>query len=590
MNQAPVRLVLVEDADADAELIARQLAQSHLSFDIHRVQTERAFLDALRTVRPDLILSDFSMPRFDGLHALELASEHARDTPFIFVSGTIGEERAIDALRRGATDYILKSNLSRLTAAVERAVREGGLRSMQRSAEQRLRRLTRTYRMLSSTSSAILRLHDRMDLLEEICRIAVEQGGYERVVISLIDPGSGLLRPRAWAGADSHALRGFDRSAFERAVTSGAPVHPIYSGATMLLNDVTTERPDLGQVEVLKTHGYRAFAALPVLIDGTTVGVITLFSRQHDVFDRAEVEVLLELSANLGFALQYLERDEAVHFLSYYDSLTGLAKRALFCQRLEHLLSSRAQTDSESEPTRAVLVFDIQQLGAINDSFGRYVGDRLLERIAARLKQTHGAELAAHFGGGTFAVLLQSASSAVGSGHAGQMPQNAAAHLFAEPFAVEGHELRPGVRAGIAFWPQDAAGADALVQNAEAALKAAREDRERYLPYALVRQRPSSRHLALEGRLAGALLRNELLLHYQPKINLASGRVEGLEALLRWQDVQEGLVPPSLFIPLLERSGTIAEVGWRWVSGCCSRPLPTWHAGAPVACRASARP
>ena len=110
-----------------------------------------------------------------------------RDTPFIYVSGTIGEERAIDALRRGATDYVLKSNLSRLCSAVERALREAALKAARRDSEQQrsdrkcaCKRLTRTYRMLSSTGSAILRLRNRAELLDEVCRIAVQQGGYER--------------------------------------------------------------------------------------------------------------------------------------------------------------------------------------------------------------------------------------------------------------------------------------------------------------------------------------------------------------------------------------------------------------------------
>ena len=115
---------MVEDSVADAELLARHLAKSGLDCMMDRVQTEPDFIAALHRVQPDLILSDFSLPNFGGFRALDLAVVHAPDTPFIFVSGTIGEERAIDALRRGATDYVLKSNLSRLSSAIERALRE----------------------------------------------------------------------------------------------------------------------------------------------------------------------------------------------------------------------------------------------------------------------------------------------------------------------------------------------------------------------------------------------------------------------------------------------------------------------------------
>ena len=121
-------------------------------------------------------------------------------------------------------------------------------------------------------------------------------------------------------------------------------------------------------------------------------------------------------------------------------------------------------------------------------------------------------------------------------------------------------------------------GRDALVQNAEAALKAAREDNEKYMMYGLVTQRPTSRSLALEARLdRAALAREEFLLHYQPKMNIKTGKIEGLEALLRWQDSEDGLIPPSQFIPLLEQSGAIVDVG-EWVFLQALRDIRTWTA------------
>jgi diguanylate cyclase (GGDEF)-like protein len=575
---AKLQLVVVEDSVADAELVARHLAKAGLDVVMHRVQTEADFISALHEKQPDLILSDFSLPQFSGLRALDVARANAPDTPFIYVSGTIGEERAIDALRRGATDYVLKTNLSRLSSAVERALREAALKADQRKSEHqrreqevRLQRLTRTYRMLSSTSSAILRLRNRIDLLDEVCRIAVNQGGYERVSISLIDTDARVLRPRACAGADSEPLQAVDTADLDSAAEPGMAERAIHTGAPSVRNDLEREPPMAERHDVLMAQGYRAVAALPVLIDGTPIGVITLFSAQSEVFDEAELGVLLELTANLGFALQYLAKDEAVHFLSYFDSLTGLAKRPLFCERL----AQRISDDAADGHGRTVVVFDVQKLGTINDSLGRYVGDRLIEKIAVRLKQAYAdPECVAYFGGGTFAVMLADMGN---SSDTGRLMQNAAAQTFVEPFYIDGHELRISIRSGLAFYPHDADSADALVQDAEAALKAAREDNEKYMLYGLVTQRPTSRSLALEARLTGALEREEFLLYYQPKVNIDSGRIEGLEALLRWQDVQDGLVPPSLFVPLLERSGAIVDVG-EWVLLQAARDIRRWVA------------
>ncbi|HEX3914766.1 MAG TPA: EAL domain-containing protein [Steroidobacteraceae bacterium] len=573
-----LNLVVVEDSVADAELLSRHLSKAGIECVINRVQTEAEFLSALSQIKPDLILSDFSLPNFSGLRALDLAVVHAPDIPFIYVSGTIGEERAIDALRRGATDYVLKSNLSRLSSAIERALREAELKAEGRQSEQlrteqeeRLRRLTRSYRMLSSTSSAILRLQNRAELLNEVCRIAVQQGDYHRSAISLIDSATGSLNQLACAGLDSQPQDAGGHVMDPFGPQSDLMDQVIRTGMPAIHNDLHREAPNARLRESAILLGYRAVAALPLKVDGATVGVIRLFSTDAGVFDAAEIGVLLELTANISFALQYLEKDEAVHFLSFFDSLTGLAKRPLFCQRLAQVL----ERHPDAADGRTVVVFDVQKLGAINDSFGRYVGDSLIEKIAARLKQTYtDSECVGYFGGGTFVISLANCAD---SQDTGLLLQSAAAPLFNEPFHIDGQELRPTIRSGVAFFPHDAKTADALVQNAEAALKAARADNEKYMLYGFVTQRPTSRSLALEARLTRALDREEFLLNYQPKIDLKSGKVHGLEALLRWHDTEDGIIPPSLFVPLLEHSGAIVDVG-AWVVQQALRDIGKWAA------------
>jgi diguanylate cyclase (GGDEF)-like protein len=580
-----LRVVHVEDSPTDAELTARHLAKAGLKLDVLRVETEHDFVAALRENTPDLILSDFSLPRFSGLMALDLAVVHAPKTPFIYVSGTIGEERAIEALRRGATDYVLKSNLTRLPSAVDRALREAELEASKTESETRqreqgvrLQRLTRTYRMLSSMSSAILRFADRGELLEEVCRIGVQQGGYARVSINLLDAQSQALCSRACAtiedGIKDAAARA-GRHAADSDADARLAKRALHSAGPYVINDVRQADDTASRQGTLAARGYGAAAAVPLLSHGVAVGAITLFSAQKDIFDAAEVGVLQELTANLEFALQYHDKDEAVQFLSHFDGLTGLAKRPMFCQRLGQVLSADAVAGSG----RSVVVFDVQKLGAINDTLGRHVGDALIEAIAERLGQIFGdTDCLAHFGGGTFALMLEGVGNADDTG---RLLQNAAAQVFVESFTIEGRELRPAIRSGVAFFPHDAEGADALVQNAEAALKAAREDNEKYMLYGLVRQRPTTRSMALEARLAQALERQEFLLHYQPKIDIASGRVMGLEALLRWRDSEDGLVPPGIFVPLLERSGAIVDVG-EWVLVQAVRDLEQWMgAGRP---------
>src|SRR5215469_9378993 len=132
-----LRLLILEDVPAEAELAVRALETAGLSCDWRRVENETGFRVQLRMLRPDIVLSDFSLPRFDGRSALAIVAAEAPDTPFIFVSGTIGEERAIEALKQGAVDYVLKENLARLAPAVKRALEEVASRRARRQAEER---------------------------------------------------------------------------------------------------------------------------------------------------------------------------------------------------------------------------------------------------------------------------------------------------------------------------------------------------------------------------------------------------------------------------------------------------------------------
>jgi PAS domain S-box-containing protein/diguanylate cyclase (GGDEF)-like protein len=695
--QMPLKVVLVEDLESDATLVRLHLARSDIQCALHRVQSEPEFIDALDEIKPDIILSDFSMPQFDGLRALELAAKLVPEVPFIFVSGTIGEERAIEALRSGATDYVLKGNLKRLASAVQRALRESALAELKRQAEQqlrdnearlratienskdwiwetdvdgrfrycsaavtdilgylpadmigrdcrafltdsereqsdallpapgkshltgavacwrsvdgqlrwlernvvtifddlqrpigyrgcerditarreqesRLRRLTRSYRMLSSTGSAILRLGHRSELIRDICQIAVHQGGYERAAVSLVDEERRHLRLIGLEGSSAEIfskLDGPDLS--EEADRAGFAECAVRTVSPTIWNDLATDCPDLPLREALLRHGYQALAAVPIISDGVNLGVISVYSAYSEIFDDAEVEVLQELAANLGFALRSMAKAEAVHFLSNFDALTGLAKRALCCEQLTHLIAEAGSTGSS---ILQAVVFDVQKLCAVNDSFGRYVGDRLLEAIARRLRDAYSnTEQLGYLGGGTFVVALIGERD---SSDLGAMLRKSIADLFAQPLHVEAHEIRPVFRYGVAACPDNANGGEALIQHAEAALAAAREDNEKYLSFAQIRHRPKPGSFELESRLDGALERREFLLHYQPKVNLITGEVAGFEALLRWRDSMDGLVSPAVFIPLLERSGAIVEVG-AWVLEQAAHDIHHWR-------------
>ena len=558
-EKTAVRLLIVEDVATEAEIAVRQLKRAGLSCTWQRVETESEFCRALREFKPDLILSDFSLPQFDGLSALARTGADAPDIPFIFLSGTIGEERAIQALKNGAIDYVLKSNPERLVPAVTRALDDATARRARRAAEERVSRLTRITQMLSAVNAAVVRIRSRADLFTEACRIAHRVGGYSRAIIVLLEPGSRAGRPVAWAGLEDEQVKGLvidvaDTQAADTSVTGRA----IRTADVYVCHDLSELQTTGEDGERLASEGMRSLASLPLLIDGTPVGALTIGSTEESSLDGEELLMLQEITANLSFALQYLQKHDAVEFLSYFDALTGLAKRSLFCERLARMLEKRLDPQS----ILTVIALDVQRLCVINDSFGRHVGDRLLECVADRLKRHFdNSDQLANLGGGTFAaVVIQAGPSA----HALRLLNEQLVALFGEPVTVNGLDIRITIKVGLAEFPESGEDAASLLQNAEAALRKARESGERYLHHRVEMNSEIAERLALEQRLSIALAKQQFLLYYQPEIAIASARVIGLEALLRWRDPEHGIVSPAVFLPILEATGMIVAVG-EWV-------------------------
>jgi diguanylate cyclase (GGDEF)-like protein/PAS domain S-box-containing protein len=424
--------------------------------------------------------------------------------------------------------------------------------------QQRIERLGRLLSMQSSVNSAVLRIRDRDELLREACRVAVVVGGYDRAVFVLVDADGRRARPQFRSGAaqdfpePAEILIG-DGSEPDSSLSARA----LRTGEVTVCSDLTRSEPPVAMREELIARGYKSIVALPLLVEGRRVGALILTSKNPDLVRDEELLLFQDMMASLSAALRSQEQAVAAQFLAYFDSLTGLAKRALFCERLENVLRWRAG------PLRnlSVTIFDVHHLSAINDRFGRHFGDLVLQRVAERLKGHAGAdEQLGYIGGGTFAVIDPRFGSAEGG------VSTMLDGVFGAPFAIEGRSLRLSFRSGVAHYPQDAADADTLVQRAEAALKEAKEAGEPYLHYRLEMRSEIAERLELEHRLRTALDEQQFQIHYQPQLNLATGRVESVEALLRWDSPELGMLPPGRFLPVLEATGLIVPVG-NWVLG-----------------------
>ncbi len=551
------------------ELSVAQLRAGGLDHIGQRVATEAEMRAALREFNPAIILCDFSLPQFNGLGALELARECAPEVPVVIVSGTISEEQAAGAMRLGAVDYVSKTNPARLGPVVRRALKEAAARVNSKRQERQIARLSGALRMLSGINSAVVRIRDRIELLREACRLAVTIGGHAAAIVALNKGATQVMAPAAWAGVDDESAARLCEHIRQRAERDIQAGRISVQAPSVLVLQETEYRGSL------PAAGNRPLVALPLTVDKTLIGVLAICMGEPGAVGEEEMRMLREVAANLSFALQYLQQDSRVRLLSYFDVLTGLAKRTLFCQRLARLLG--APEDGALE--YAVAIVDVQNLSAINDSFGRHAGDLLLQLVADRLKRRFkNTEWLAHFAGGTFAVVRSSAGK---SERGGDALNTAVDTLFAQPFSLEGKEVPVAARTGVALYPEDGRDAEALVQKAEAALRAAQELGEWRGHYSAERHSASLARSALERKLRVALEREQFELHYQPKVEVKTRRIEGVEALIRWNDPESGLVSPGAFLPILESSGLIVPVG-EWVIQRAAADCRGWlEAGLP---------
>jgi diguanylate cyclase (GGDEF)-like protein len=544
-RREPIRILAVEDMEIEAELTAHQLRAHGIPHVMQRVETEEAMRAALQHFKPSIILSDFSLPQFSGLRALEIARECAPEVPFLFVSGTIGEERAIEALRRGAVDYVLKTNLARLGAAVQRALTEADAGAVRRRQELQIKRLTGVLRMLSGINGAVVRIRDRTELLGEACRLAVTVGGYPTSLVGLYQPKGGRLEPAAYRGCDLAGANSLCELVDRQMGAAGkAPAHSRNPAAPFTCPE--------------SAAGASPVIGLPLIVDKTVIGILGLCPGHVGDIPEEELRMLREVAANLSFALQYLRQDSRVRLLSYFDVLTGLAKRALFCERLARTLRPAADLRSRY----AIAVLDIENLSAINDSFGRHAGDLLLQLLSDRLKTAfRDTELLAHLAGGTFA-LQQPAEE--GPPTCLETLNRRLDQLFEQPFPLEGKDVPIVARSGIALFPDDGTEPETLLQRAEASLRNAKMSGQRRGHYSAEQHSQALARAALERKLRVALERRQFTLYYQPKVSVKNRRIEGAEALIRWNDPDSGVVSPGVFLPILEETGLILEVG-EWV-------------------------
>jgi diguanylate cyclase (GGDEF)-like protein/PAS domain S-box-containing protein len=515
------RVLFVEDLEADVTLARYALQRDGLEFEWRRVANEHELRCALADFNPHIILCDYAMPAYSGRAALDLVRRLRPATPLLFLVGSISEGQAIDGLKAGAADYLLKSNLLRLGTAMRRAIADARERERTQELE-----------------------HSRLRLAE------VLEASPDMVVMS--DAGGRITF------VNHAACRLLGRSHQELLGTewSGTYAAPLSAQRREeVLTNAIQNGSWQGQVTIAAPDGAAVATSQVVTAHKDTNGTTRFFSMiSRDVADTGSFQA-------------------RIHQLVNYDSLTGLPNLAYMGDLVPRLLGRARDTSG----LIALVTLNLDGFRRVDEGFGRALGDLVLRSVGATLEAAVGkSDAVARVGPDEFLVILSRLADPVDAAVVVKrmLDSTATPHSFA------GQELQVTASAGIAVYPNDGGDFETLLRNSSAAMHEVKSTSHGGLRFHSgdVQQR-AQRRLQLETGVRHAIRNSELCVYYQPQYEIKSGRACGVEALARWFRPDGETVAPAVFIPLAEQTGLINELG-AWVLREACDTAAAWSAWA----------
>jgi diguanylate cyclase (GGDEF)-like protein/PAS domain S-box-containing protein len=524
----PPKILLVENNPAAADEIRATLAAAGGgSFDVEWVRHLSDGVTRLKQGGIDAVLLELSLPDSHGIETFDKLFTATPDVPILILGGNANEALAKQAVGRGAQDYLLPGHLD--SYSLPRALRNA------------------------------------------IERKAVEDALYvekERALVTLNSIGDAVVCSDMSGKITYLNLVAETMTGWRREEAAGQPLGEVFriiDGATRK----TARDPMKMAVEQNRTVGLIVDCVL-IRRDGFESAIEDSAAPIHDRAGRVIGAVIVFHDVSAARAMSSQMTHAAQH-----DLVTNLPNRLLLNDRISQSISLARR---QNRPL-AVIFLDLDRFKYINDSLGHATGDKLLQSVSKRLLAgLRGSDTVSRQGGDEFVILLSEIAD----------PEDLAASarkillLLNAPHSIGGQDLHIGGSIGISVYPGDGEDAETLIKNADTAMYHAKErGRNNFQFFKAEMNLKAVERQSLEGSLRRALEREEFLLHYQPKVNLDTGEITGVEALIRWQHPDRGLVPPSQFVPIAEDCGLILQIG-RWVLREACRQARAWqNAGLP---------